>query len=326
MRANRTERFVTNLDWNLLRTFVVIVEEGSITAAANRLLRRQPTVSIALGRLEAQIGSRVIERSGGAFRLTAVGAEFHKECLEIYNSVSRLKEVATSATRELSGNINISLASHVVTPILDRALTAFHREFPEVTFQISVGTSEGVARDVLGKTASLGICLLNRKLAKLEYDIFYREFFGFYCGPTHPLFGRQHLRPGDLRDCTAVSFGTDSMQDALRPVALYRQKHHLDHNIIGHSTHLEEVRRMITCGLGIGPLPTHVVARDVRDGVLWRLPPYQNPPKVDVHLVTNPSKRFNRAEAKFIDTLKNELARIPFTDRIYTDVEEASLS
>jgi hypothetical protein len=58
-----SDKFVTNLDWNLLRTFVVIVEEGGITAAATRLLRRQPTLSAALGRLESQIGSRLIKRA-----------------------------------------------------------------------------------------------------------------------------------------------------------------------------------------------------------------------------------------------------------------------
>ncbi|MDK1481396.1 LysR family transcriptional regulator [Sinorhizobium sp. 6-117] len=42
MTNNRLERFAHNLDWNLLRTFVVVVEEGSITAAANRLLLQQP--------------------------------------------------------------------------------------------------------------------------------------------------------------------------------------------------------------------------------------------------------------------------------------------
>ena len=83
---------------------------------------------------------------------------------------------------------------------------------------------------------------------------------------------------------------------------------------------------MITCGLGVGPLPIHVVARDVRDGILWRLPPYQNPPKVDIHLVTNPTKRFNRAEARFVETLRSDLARIPFADRIYTEVAAPSLS
>ena len=92
-----SDNFITNLDWNLLRTFVVIAEEGSITSAAARLLRRQPTVSAALSRLEAQIGQRLIERGGGTFRLTAAGRELYRECAEIYSSVSRLKEVADTA-------------------------------------------------------------------------------------------------------------------------------------------------------------------------------------------------------------------------------------
>ena len=41
MPTNRLERFAHNLDWNLLRTFIVVVEEGSITRAANRLLLQQ---------------------------------------------------------------------------------------------------------------------------------------------------------------------------------------------------------------------------------------------------------------------------------------------
>ena len=50
-------------DWNLLHTFTVIVEERSITGAANRLFLRQPSVSNALKRLEDQIGARLIDRS-----------------------------------------------------------------------------------------------------------------------------------------------------------------------------------------------------------------------------------------------------------------------
>jgi len=111
------------------------------------------------------------------------------------------------------------------------------------------------------------------------------------------------------------------MGDALRPVAQYRQQHDLDHNIIGRSTHLEEIRRMITCGLGIGPLPVHVVDQDIRDGTLWRLPPYDNPPAVDIHLVTNPSKRLNRAEAAFIETLKGEIINLPFASRVYRQAQ-----
>ena len=42
------ERLARELDWNLLRTFLVLAEAGSVTAAAERLSLKQPTVSAAL--------------------------------------------------------------------------------------------------------------------------------------------------------------------------------------------------------------------------------------------------------------------------------------
>ncbi len=314
-----TDKFVTNLDWNLLRTFVVIVEEGGITAAATRLLRRQPTVSAALARLEAQLGNRLIERGGGAFRLTAAGRALYRECTEIYGSVSRLGDLTQAATKYLTGHVQILLASHVVTPILDRTLTEFHGAYPDVTFEIRVETSREVLRGVMDKVAPLGICLMNRRPARLKVEHIYREYFGFFCGPPHPLYGRSGLDIGDLRGCAAVSFDTDSMDDALRPVAAFRRDNELDHNIVGSSSHLEEVRRMIVCGLGIGPLPLHVVRQDIAAGTLWRLPPYRSPPAVDIHLVTNPASRFSRAEARFVAALQRGIAAASLAERTYDD-------
>lgn len=317
IRPERPDKFVTNLDWNLLRTFVVIVQEGSITSAATRLLLRQPTVSLALQRLEAHMGNRLIERGHGTFRLTAVGRELYRECIDIYGGVANLKDVANSATQEITGEIRIVLASHVITPLYNELLTTFHVEHPKVTYNISIDTSAEVARQVLDKSASLGICLLNKKLPQLDYRIVYREFFGFYCGPPHQLFGKENLQIEDLRDHVAVSFGTDDMADALRPVALLRKQYELGQTIVGQSQHLEEVKRMVMCGLGIGPLPVHVIERDVRDGLLWRLPPYEDPPAVDIYLVTNPRKRLNQAETLFIEALRSKIADQPMNERTY---------
>jgi len=318
MQIDRPEKFVTNLDWNLLRTFVVIAQEGSITAAANRLFLSQPTISLALQRLEAQLGSRLIDRGHGDFRLTAVGRELYRECVDIYGSISRLNNVASSALHEINGNITISLASHVVTPLLDITLSQFHDKHPNVTYKIKAETSADVVHNLSDKTASLGICLVSKRLPQLEYEIMYREFFGFFCGPPHPLFGKENLQVKDLRGQAAVSFVTDDIADALRPVALLRRQYEMGQRIVGLSPNLEELRRMILCGLGVGPLPIHVAERDVQDGLLWRLPPFKKPPAIDIYLVTNPRKLHNRAETRFIAALKANIAAKPMSERTYS--------
>ena len=67
-RDTSAERLARNLDWNLLRTFVVIVEEQSLSRAAERLGLKQPTLSNALKRLEDHIGKRLIDRASWCVR------------------------------------------------------------------------------------------------------------------------------------------------------------------------------------------------------------------------------------------------------------------
>jgi len=91
----------------------------------------------------------------------------------------------------------------------------------------------------------------------------------------------------------------------------------MDEHVVGTSSHLEEVCRMIIAGLGSGPLPMHVAARDVKDGLLWQLPPYDDPPAVDVHVVWNPRSKLNRAEQSMLKRLLDKIETTPIDARTY---------
>lgn len=292
-----------NFDWNLLHTFMIIVQEGSITRAAQRLLLRQPTVSNALKRLEEQLGKRLIDRGPGRFEPTEYGTVLYRECQEICGSIGRLGQLMEDGGTELTGHLGVHMASHVVFPPLDETLAEFHARHPLVTLDIEVATSSQVIQAVLAKEATFGVCLVNQPRPRLDYRLLFREHFGFFCGPGHRLFGRKGLTLEDLRGETFVSFKTDRLTDALRPVAMLRAQLQMNGRIVGISSNLEEVRRMIVAGLGIGPMPIHVVEREVRDGLLWRLPPFEAPPAIDIFLVTNPRATLSRAEHLFVDAL-----------------------
>ena len=98
---------------------------------------------------------------------------------------------------------------------------------------------------------------------------------------------------------------------------MLRAREKIEDRIIATSSHLEEVRRMIVAGLGIGVLPIHVVERDQREGTLWRLPPYQEPPAIDIYLVWNPAAQLNRAERLLLEALRARIAATPLADRTY---------
>ncbi|MDB6179125.1 LysR family transcriptional regulator [Paracoccus sp. Z330] len=311
------ERLAREMNWNLLRTFVVLAESGSITNAAEQLRLKQPSVSVALKKLEDRLGQRLIDRSPGRFALTEAGQLLYREAVNINGSILRLATLMREVTPEISGHVRIAVASHVVCPIFDEVIGDFYAAHPQAKLSIDVITSMDAIAAVSAKRVSFALALVREKDPNLCYMPLCREVFGLFCGPRHPLFGRRNLTLDDLKGHGAVVFDNDRLQDALQDVTLLRARAALAAQVRGVSENLEEVRRMIMAGLGIGPLPKHVVVRDLRDGLLWQVPPFEDLPEVDVYLIWNPETVRNRAEDKLLHGLIARLEATPFADRIY---------
>lgn len=311
------ERLARDLDWNLLRVFLALAEAGSVTRAAALLSLKQPSVSQALMRLEDRVGARLIDRSPGHFALTPAGERLRAEAEEVRAAVLRLTDALADAGDQVAGAVTVALTSHVVSPLFDRVLADFHRGHPGATFAIDVLPSREALAAVAARRASFAVCLAGVAPAGVETEVLYREHFGLFCGRPHPFFGRGDLSVTELAGQTAVSFQTDRVGDVLEPVTALRRSLGLDERVVGYSAHLEEVRRMIEAGLGIGPMPLHVAAEDVQRGRLWQVPPRTGLPVIDVHLAWNPRARQNPAEARLLAMLRGAIAETPVAARTY---------
>ena len=315
--ASPRRRFVWEIDWNLLRTFTVIVEEKSLTAAGNRLSLKQPTISNALRRLEEHMACRLIDRSSNHFHMTPAGERLYAECLTMFSIVTGLPDLIKDDPDLVTGHVEMAFASHIECPFLDRFLADFHKTFPRVSFSTTVSASQTVIDNVLSGEACLGICLAHEKHPEVDYTVLYREHFGFFCAPGHPLFGKRDTDITELAALDYVSFKTDQLGGALAPIARLRQRENFNGPVLGLFTNLEEVKRLIKVGFGFGPLPIHVVAADIEARQLWQLPPYENPPAADVYLVTKRSARGSRAETLLVDRLLAAIAAVPLGERTY---------
>jgi DNA-binding transcriptional LysR family regulator len=305
------------LDWNLLRSFMVIMDVGSITEAARRLDLKQPTVSNALRRLEETLGRRLIDRGPRSFEPTAHGLALYEQVTQMFGSIERLTAILEEEIDDVSGTVAIAMATHVTTPLIDETLTEFQNRYPNTTMSITVNSSRNILEMIRAKRCAIGVCLVREQDAALDYHHLFRESFGFFCGPPHHLFGRSDLTVEALHGERSVSFDTDRIEDVLRPVAMLRETAAFAWPPAGVSNNLEEVRRMAVAGLGVAALPVHVVERDVRDGLLWPLPPYENLPQIDIFAVCNPETQLNRAEQEFVRMLTERIEATPLADRVY---------
>ena len=301
MADDRLDRFARNLDWNLLRTFVVVVQEGSITGAANRLLLQQPAVSMALKRLEETIGHRLIDRRPGFFEVTEAGRKVYLQAREMFGSVVRIPDLTAETHDEISGHISVYAISNARNPAWDEMLAGFFRDHPRASISFMVETTANVIRVVERKVATIGLCdgVIPAGLSK---SLFARERYGLFCGRGHRFFGVGSLALDDLRGEPYVSFTADVLGgEHMGPVTAIRAFASFGQWVRAASCNVEEVQRMIRTGIGIGMLPVHLSEDLVARGDLWQLPPYEHLPVAETFQISNPGCPLNPAEAEFLD-------------------------
>lgn len=306
-----------HLDWNLLRSFVTIAQSQSITDAAQRLCLTQPAVSGSLKRLEEQVGHRLIERTSTMFELTEAGRTLFLQAVEITAAVSRLPASLNDAQRVLAGEATIIVASHVTCDEFDAALATFHRRHPQVRLTLQVEPSREALAMIAARRAELAICLIGERNPQLEYNLLFQEHFGLYCGPRHPLFGREGLTLADLAGYDSVGYMTERSNRAMHELASLRLRAGLNPDLVGISHNVEEVRRMLIAGFGIGPMPVHVAQTDVAEGRLWRLPPFGDTPRAGVFFVTQPATLRNRIEEELYRVFMEQAMARPLEARTY---------
>ena len=311
------QRFPWNLNWNLLRTFMVVVEQNGITSAADFLGLKQPTISSALKQLEELVNCKLVDRKPNNFKITSAGEVLYAECSSIFGAISQIPALLDGIEEEITGHVNIVMASHVVSKHFDDILESFNELHPKVTYSITIAESSEVQNQIAQNRASFGICLIGYKPPQLEIKTLFREFFGIYCGVKHRLFGRNNINISELAGEDSVSFQTDIESGPLFSVTNLRERAHMKPELKGISSNLPEVRRMIISNIGIGALPVHIAKRDVELGNLWQLPPYTKLPTVDIQLVSNPKRSLNAAETILLKMINEMIMNTPLRERAY---------
>lgn len=294
---------VADLNWNLLRTFCVIAEEESLTGAAKRLNMSQPSVSLALQRLEEQLGCQLVFRGSRHFALTLRGERIYQECAEILRGVDRIAAMSADRHDEEFGSLTISIISRLRSPLIDEAIRLFHQRYPSTSIRIEVRNSLETVRQITNDKQGVGICLLSKPLPGVECRHLFREAFAVFCGAEHPLYGREEVTPRELAQEPFVAFSCATEGMGLEPMAILRDGLGMGRRISGSSHDLGEIRRMIIAGIGIGILPVDSVTAEIDAGLIWPLRLPDHPLGADVFLVFSGGAALSIAERKFVDLL-----------------------
>lgn len=139
------------MEIRVLRYFWTIVEENSVSKAAEQLHITQPTLSRQLRELETELGTELFTREKNRLKLTEAGLFLKSRAEEILSLTQRTEQEFEDQKKLLfSGNISVGCVEADNSDTLSMMLEEFVADYPEVTFNIYTATGDDIT-DLLDK-------------------------------------------------------------------------------------------------------------------------------------------------------------------------------
>lgn len=147
---------LTNLDMDVLRSFVTGTELGSFAKAADRLGRSQSAISLQLKKLEEQVGETLLKKEGRGLALTSPG----EILLSYARRLLELNDEAIAATRGVAveGWVRLGLVQDFAESWLPRLLGRFARAHPQIKVDVRVERGVHLAEAVEKGELDLALC------------------------------------------------------------------------------------------------------------------------------------------------------------------------
>jgi DNA-binding transcriptional LysR family regulator len=294
------DRFLRNLDWNLLHTFHVIVQSGNLTRAAQKLGRKQPAVSLALRRLEGHLGAALCTRASNRFELTPEGMVVAHACEDLFQRVGGLPDRLANLPDEVIGHLRIAAITSITSRRYDRVIAAYHRKYPQVQIGVDIVPWEEVTRRLTRQLVDIGVAPARFLDADFAFNLLYAEPIRLYCGHSHACFGKTAATAEEIADEGLILTGGDEPD----VISRYRLQYGLGRVVAGQSEHLEEAKRLTVQGVGLCFLPEPFAEPEVAQGLLWPVLPETERFTSDIYVISLPRERLQLPARLFLDLLQ----------------------
>ena len=254
-----------------LEMFVAMVEEGNFHRAAERVCRTQPALSMALRKLEDEIGAALFDRTNrAAYTLTDVGELLYgraKRMLELRDETS----LALEKLRTLrSGSIRIGANESACLHLLPQFIRAFHKQHPNIEVEVFRHLSHQLIGELRQRRIDFGILAFRPDEDDLEATPIMQDEMTLIASPDHPL---TRCAGVHVRDLGAQRFiGLNLRDDFARQTTEAFKKHRTPVNMLMKVDTFEEMKKLVAMNLGIALAPLMCVREELDRGELVTVP------------------------------------------------------
>lgn len=147
------------MEIRVLRYFLTVAQEESITRAAQLLHITQPTLSRQLAQLEEETGVKLFERGSRRLRLTSEGLLLCRRAQEILQLVDKTENELREQEEQIEGRIAIGCGELAAVRLLPPLFEAFRQKYPRISFELVTATADAVKEQMDRGILDLGLLL-----------------------------------------------------------------------------------------------------------------------------------------------------------------------
>ncbi len=253
-----------------LEYFTRVVQEKGFSKAASRVFRTQPAVSIAIRRLEEEIGLPLLERSQKVPTLTEAGQVVFDYAQRILGLRDEVGQAIQDLQNLKSGRVRVGANESTSLYLLPELILTFRERYPDVKVEIFRQVSSRLPRELLDRTIDFGLMAFEPVDRELESFPVLKDELVLIMSPKHPLASRPSVKVKELANEPFVAHNVNSGSRAKVIETFARQ--HTPLNITLELATIETIKRFVQKRVGLAFVPRMCVREELARGVLVSVP------------------------------------------------------
>jgi DNA-binding transcriptional LysR family regulator len=286
----------------LLQTFLTVANEKSFSRAGEKLLRTQPAVSLAIQRLENELGEKLIDRSGKELLLTDAG-RIVTEYARRFENLRRELENALAELRDNAAGRLIIGANESTTLYLLQHIEHYRHTYPKIKVQVRRCLSSKMPAQLIDGDLELGLISYDPDDDRLVSTVIYRDHLAFVVSPQHRFALRKSVSIAELGMETFVAHNVVSPYREVVVKEFQRRKVALNMDV--EMPTVESIRRMVQRNEGVAFLPRMCVEQEVGQGLLCEVDVEELHVDRNIRLVYPARRALSHAARAFLELVRS---------------------
>lgn len=255
---------------NELRFIVAVAQQRNFRRAAEKAFISQPALSLAIQKLEEELGLKIFERGKNDVTLTPVGTTIVEQAQRVLEEAEHIREIARQGRDQLVGTLRVGIIYSVGPYLLPDLVPALRKLAPQMALEVEENITANL--DALLRNGKLDVIIVALPYgdANILTQPLYDEPFEVLVGKDHDWAGRRSIKAQELSGEKVLLL--DSGHCFSNQVAEACPELNRKGGDIQQGTSLETIRNMVASGLGITVMPASANGVRYRNRLLTVIP------------------------------------------------------